>query len=396
LIVVDVKDGENCFASLEHRKAALGTKCIVLDPFGISGHGNVCINPLQRLMDIVRRGEEIDTQADEIAQILIPANPKDSENSWVRKGALRLLATRMEYLARYQPELCNLPGLWRFVNSSREDLDRAFAMMKTCGTEGIEQRAHSLHATMEDAERQWEAYKSDCIEAVAPFEPGKTFARATEQNEFSFGALKHEKHTVYIVVPSEKIGVAAPWISLIINHAIEEIAKETGPLRTTFLLDEFPQLPPAPAIMKALRLYRGKNIQLWFFAQGRYSMRARWSEDSVKEFEDQAAIMTFGFVQDPDLVRDISAWSGTASVLMKNKGYSGGTVESANAGLSEVKREVLQPEDVYRASIDGRQIIKVRSLPYLLVADVVPYYVCNPWQFQIRDVRDLHNGNAAQ
>ena len=394
LIVVDVKDGQNLFASGAHREA-LGQKVIVLDPFGISGCPNVRINPLQRLIDIIERGEEIDTQADEIAQILLPANPKDGENSWVRKGALRLLALRMEYLVRFEPELCTLSGLWCFVNSGREDLDIAFAMMKTCGNDGIEQRAHSLHTTMQDAERQWEAYKSDCIEAVAPFEPGKTFARATEKNELDFGRLKHEKHTVYIVVPSEKIGVAAPWISLIINHAIEEIAKETGPLWTTFFLDEFPQLPPAPAIMKALRLYRGKNIQLFFFAQGRYSMRARWSEDSVKEFEDQAAVMTFGYVQDRDLVRDIGVWSGTASVLLKNDSYSGGAVEAANSGLNESKRDLLQPEDIYRSTIDGRQIIKIRTLPYLLVADVVPYYTVNPWKYQIRDVRGLHSGTAS-
>jgi len=94
------------------------------------------------------------------------------------------------------------------------------------------------------------------------------------------------------MAPSEKLGVIAPWISLIVNYAVETIARERGPLRTCFFLDEFPQLPPAPAIMKALRLYRGKGIQLWFFSQGRYSMEGRWSRDAVKEFEDQAAIVT--------------------------------------------------------------------------------------------------------
>ena len=391
LVEIDVKDGELAYASWDHRETTLGTKCIALDPFGISGRPNTRINPLQRLIDIVRRGEEIDTEADEIAQILLPANPSDGD-AWVRKGAIRLLSLRMEYLAWFEPDACSLSGLWRFVNAGREQMDVAFAMMKTCGHAGIAGRAEAIHTTMEDAPKQWEAIKGDCIEAVASFEPGKTFAKATDVNDFNFGALKHQKHTVYIIVPSEKIGVAAPWISLIINHAIEQIALERGTLRTTFLLDEMPQLPPAPAILKALRLYRGKNIQLWMFAQGRYSLRDKWPEAAVNEFEDQAALMTFGSVQDPNLVRDIGVWSGTSSVVLNNQSYSGGMIEAANAGLSENKRDLLQPENIFRATITRRQIIKIRTLPYLLVADTVPYYLVHPWKHQIRDVRDLHNG----
>jgi hypothetical protein len=33
-------------------------------------------------------------------------------------------------------------------------------------------------------------------------------------------------------------------------------------------------------------------------------------------------------------------------------------------------------------------------MPYLLIADAVPYYTVSPWQAQVRDVRDLHKGNA--
>src|SRR3546814_4673764 len=85
-----------------------------------------------------------------------------SDLVWVGKGARRLLAVRMEYLAHFEPELCPLSGLWRFVNSSQDEMEIGFAMMATCGLSGLEGKAESLRATANDAPKQFEAYKSDC------------------------------------------------------------------------------------------------------------------------------------------------------------------------------------------------------------------------------------------
>lgn len=391
LVVVDVKDGENCFASVQHRFHRLGQNCVFLNPFGLLGLPDTRINPLQGLVDIIAAGEQIDTQADEIAQILLPPNPKDAGSAWVRKGALRLLSTTMEYLAICDPPNCTLGGLWRCFNAAEERLRDLFQMMTTCGIDGVAGRAASLYDTMMEAPKQWQAYLSDVIEALVPFEPGKSLARCTNGHDFDFGTLKARPHTVYLMLPSEKIGVAAPWMSLILNHAIEAMARTTGPVPCTILADEFPQLPPAPAIMKALRLYRGKGIQLWLFAQGRYSMEGRWSREAVKEFEDQAAILTTTAVEDPSLMQDIERWSGYRTVLMRNVNHNGGAVEAASASLSESKRPVLQSEDI-RAIGQGQQIIRIAGFPHLVVCARRPYFTVHPWQQYLRDVRTLHQG----
>ncbi len=391
LIITDVKDGENCYASFEHRSRTLGHRCIYLNPFDLLGLVNTRINPLQTLIDIVGRGEQIDTEADEIAHILSPSSPKSKDGDWVGKGARRMLAVRMEYLALFEPELCTLSGLWRFVNSSKSDMEMGFAMMATCGLPGLEGKASALRATAADAPKQFEAWKSDCIESLHPFEPGKTLDRATSGHDFDFKALKHEPHTVYLMAPSEKLAVAAPWISLIVSHIIETVAREPGPVRTTFLLDEFPMLPPSPSITKTLRLYRGKGLQLWIFSQGRYSLEERWSREAVKEFEDMAAIFNTSAVEDPDLMGDIEKWSGNRTVLMHGVNRSGGTVESAGANLGEARRAVLQSEDI-RSIGAGRQIIRVAGLAHLLVCDRVHFDDVEPWKSQLRDVRDLHKG----
>src|SRR3546814_6418784 len=101
-------------------------------------------------------------------------------------------------------------------------------MRATCGLAGLEGKAESLRATAKDAPKQFEAYKSDCIEALNPFEPGKSLDSATSAHDFDFKILKHEPTTVYLMAPSEKLAVAAPWISLIISHIIETVAREVG------------------------------------------------------------------------------------------------------------------------------------------------------------------------
>ena len=304
-----------------------------------------------------------------------------------------MLAVRMEYLAQFEPELCTLSGLWRFVNSSKSDMEMEFAMMATCGLPGLEGKASALSATAMDAPKQFEAWKSDCIEGLHPFEPGKTLDRATSGHDFDFRALKHEPHTVYLMAPSEKLAVAAPWISLIVSNIIETVARERGPVRTTFLLDEFPMLPPSLSITKTFRLYRGKGLHLWIFAQGRYSLEERWSREAVKEFEDMAAIFNTSAVEDPDLMGDIEKWSGNRTVLMHGVNRSGGTVESAGANLGEARRAVLQSEDI-RAIGAGRQIIRIAGLSRLVVCDRVHFDDVEPWKSQLRDVRDLHKGAA--
>jgi type IV secretion system protein VirD4 len=391
VVVTDLKDGENTFASAGHRSGPHFGPCIYVDPFGITGRKSTNVNPFQNLKDIAARGGVIDTEAKEAAQIYLPPPTKPGGDDWVRKGAIGAAAMRLEYLAHFEPELCRPSGLWCFANADHEETSTAFALMATCGIEAIERKAKALESIFDKVPKQYAAYSSDISDAFDAFESGKTLDVATSTHEFDFAALKHKPHTVFIILPAEKIGVAAAWVSAILNYLIEVIAKAQGPVRTTFLLDEFPQLPAAPAILKAVRVYRAMGIQPWFFAQGRFSMEGKWSRDAVKEFEDQAAIMTLKSVFEPDLLRDIELWSGNETILMNGVSHNGGTVETAAANLGEAKRAVLQSEDII--GLGGtKQIIRVSGMPRLLVADSVPFYDVEPWAHQIRDVRELHVG----
>lgn len=393
LIVCDPKDGENAFVSAAHRRDTLGHKVVFLNPFGINGDGfpNTKINPFNLLVNIVRSGARIDSEASEIAHILIPRPVKASGEEWVRSGALRLTATVLEYLAIFDSENCTPSRLWSFANSSGFDLAAQFAMMETCGVPSIEGRAASFNLVRSDAPKQWEAYKSALADALEPFAPDGALANATSANEFDLRRLKREFVAVYLIVPSRKLAASASWIALQINNAIETIADERGPVRTTFILDEFAQLPPIEAVTKAIRLYRSKGIQLWFFAQSRYSLRERYPEVLAKEFEEQAGIVTMRSIGESDMIRDLELWSGNRTILNRGVSHNGGTVETAAANLGESKRSVLQAEDIIGLGLN-RQIIKVATMPHLIVSDCVPFFAVDPWRNQIGDVRALHRG----
>src|SRR3546814_6608082 len=110
----------------------------------------------------------------------------------------------MEDLTQFEPELCGVSGLERFVNSSQDEMEIGFAMMATCGLSGLEGKAESLRATDKDAPKQFEAYKSDCIEALNPFEPGKSLDSATSAHAFDFKILNNEPTTVYLMTTARK------------------------------------------------------------------------------------------------------------------------------------------------------------------------------------------------
>ena len=393
LIVIDVKNGELAWSSAAHRQNTLGHTCIFINPYGLHGLPNTRINPLQKLIDTAASGAGFDGEAEGIAHILVPQPKSEGDNAWVRKGAIELLSLRMEFLAKFDPENCTLSDLWRFINGNAEHFAMAFSLMATCGDESIERRAMTYDGMREDAPKQWEAIRSEAASAVSIFEPTKSLGKATAAHDFDLTRLKREKITIFFLLPVNRLDMAAPFGSLFVNLSIETLAATTGPVRTTFILDEFANFPKVSGILRSLRLHRSLGIQFWFFAQGRHSMTGKWSKEEVKEIEDQVGCTLLKSVWEPDLLKDISLLSGNRTILSRGMSHNGGTVETGASNMGETKRPVLQTEDILNLGTD-KFIIRVASMPRLLIAKAVPFFKVKPWKDQIRDVRDLHRGDA--
>jgi type IV secretion system protein VirD4 len=394
LFLTDLKNGELAWSSAAHRQETLDHTSIFINPYGLHGLPNTRINPLQKLIDTAKAGRGFDGEAESNAHILVPAPKSEGDNAWVRKGAIELLSLRMEFLAKFDPDNCTLSDLWRFMNGGAEHFAMAFSLMATCGDESIERRAMTYDGMRADAPKQWEAIRSDAASSVSIFEPTKSLGQATAAHDFDLTRLKREKITIYFMLPVEKLDVAAPFGSSVLNLIIETLAATTGPVRTTFILDEFANFRKVSGILRSLRLHRSLGIQFWFFAQGRHSMNGKWSKEEVKEIEDQVGCTLMKSVWEPDLLKDITLWSGNKTILSKGVSHNGGTVETGASNLGETKRPVLQTEDILNLGTD-KFLIRVASMPRLLIADAVPYFKVTPWKDQVRDVRDLHRGDSA-
>ena len=98
-------------------------------------------------------------------------------------------------------------------------------------------------------------------------------------------------------------------------------------------------------------------------------------------------------IGESDMIRDLELWSGNRTILNRGVSHNGGTVETAAANLGESKRSVLQAEDIIGLGLN-RQIIKVATMPHLIVSDCVPFFAVDPWKHQIGDVRALHRGEC--
>jgi type IV secretion system protein VirD4 len=391
LVIVDIKDGEHAFSSSAHRRAALGTEVVYFNPYGLHGYPNTDVNPLFRLLEVVRAGGSPDGEAESIFEIALPAPARESENAFFRKGAIQLCTLRAEFLAFEKPNECTLPDIWRFLHGDEEHFAMEFSMMATSENESVARRAQAFASMRRTAEKQWEAIRSEAASALSAFEPGKSLGNACASHDIDLTRAKREKLTIYIILPANRIDVAKPWVSMLIGMMTEVIAAARGPVRTTFIVDEFSNLPKVPSILRSLRLYRGLGVSYWFFSQGRHALTSQWSKEQVKDIEDQVGIITMKSVWEPDLLKDIELWSGTKTILQGGVSHSGGVVQTANANLSENKRPVLQAGDVIALG-PTRQVIRVASMPHLLISDAVPYFTVDPWKDQVRDVRDLHKG----
>lgn len=389
MVVNDIKDGENAFASAEYRKSR-GHKVVALNPYGLRDVPSFKLNPFQRVIEKAGRGESITEDSIQLCFSIIP--PIDGDAKWVASGCQQILATWLEWSARFRPDRCTLSAMWSFVF---KEFEAQLAMMQTCGIEGIEGQADKI-AQLQGGDGQWAAYESELSNALFNFRPDGPLAAITNSSNFDPASMRHERTTLYLMGDSERLEACAKWVSLTISAIVNACAQTAGPVPVVVMLDELANLPYMAVIPKALTLYAGKGVQLWGLCQGRQALRDKgYSDNTIGNFESQSGLLHAWLVTEPDLLRDIETWSGKKAVATRGINQSGGSVDSASYGISEHARPVLQSEDIMAIG-EGKQIIRTGKIggSRLYIADRVPFYTVPRWAAAIKDVRKVHFGEG--
>jgi type IV secretion system protein VirD4 len=386
MVVVDVKNGENAYASAEHRMANLGDRVIMLNPYGLVGGKHTRINPLDRVAMGPR--DEIIDRAAAIAYVLVP--PKaDNKDAWVTEGARQILQTVIAHYALTDPARCTLGNLWRFVMRDTKAIRIDFRVMEKSSLAAVAGYAGLFLGWM-DAHAQWAAYMSEMSTCLNAFEPDSPYTKATDVSEWDAQDMTLSPHTVYVMMKGKHLKSKGKWVSLMINHLIETAAESPGAYSPLFMLDEFTQLPPIPAVMNALNLYAGLGIQLWFFAQDRKSIAALYGDDGAARIESQCEVMQAWRFRDVGLMKDIEYWAGKTSVKLINANMSDGEQLGTGLTLTEQARPLLQAEDMRNMAHDDQFIFLQRGPVFK--AKLQPVTTTEDHAEVIRDVRDILTG----
>lgn len=219
------------------------------------------------------------------------------------------------------------------------------------------------------------------------YERGTDFGNATEVSDIDPCQFKEIPCTAYQMVSGDTMETAASYLSLGVNYLIEGIARAEGPVRTTFLLDEFANLRAMPVTQKALKLYRKRGIQLWLFLQGRSALRLRYEEDGARDFEEQAGVIQYLRIDEDAVAQELERASGTKTVVVDSTATSRGPVQSGSFSASQQRVPNLWAADIRQLG-GFQQILRIPGAP-LFLAGRVPWWKVDPWSSQLRDLGSI-------
>lgn len=389
VVMTDPK-GEGAYATGAYRARLQGSEPGYVNPWGMGGLPHHRMNPLQYLIDAAARGEEVIDQAWTAVEMLFPHSPSEEkgETKWIADAAKDLFHFSIVHLAEKEPENCTLGHLWDIATATRDETKtRLEAMYQAAEPDGFVERKvikfrDSYLSDEMTKQLAWVVEKAE--KAVHLFARGAVLRDAVAATDFHPARLKQRPSTLYLMVPGQFLTSHGKWLAMLTHSIIESVAHAPGDMRTTFILDEFGNLPAIPAVIKGMLVYGSKGVQVWPFLQGRYSLDEIYGPAGRKLFEDQAHIHQMWGVEDPDLQKQIEARAGTRAVIPNNMNISTNLQgDGSGYSIGEQTAPLLSAAEIVRIG-SGRQILRVRDQP-LFVAERHPWWMFENWCDAVRD-----------
>lgn len=374
LFCIDVA-GESRAMSGKHRATKQGRKASVIAPWL---ENSTCYNPISPLIDYYKSEKQKRDQPGkpvplglmpyEVAKGFVPPPKGSSDNAWVRRGAVNLVAELLRLGTITREERCT-PG-WTFdqLNGGDDTLEKAFMTMRHCGDPVLEQAGTRYAKRMTVSPREFGFIVDEAAEFLMIYQEGSPLRTATSRTDITPAELKKEPRTVFFEIPGDQMYVARQYVAAVLNSFIEGTAMASGPdyrTRTLFLANEFTQIGVIPSLRKSLRLYRKYGVQHMLYAQSRAAIEELYGEEGRRDIEENCEFIQILGTDDPGLMKTISDWSGTKTVAIREASLSGGPTPSVNEQIKLGTRPVLQNENI-RSLEMNEQIIKFQNMPLIL------------------------------
>jgi type IV secretion system protein VirD4 len=199
-------------------------------------------------------------------------------------------------------------------------------------------------------------------------------ADLASRDRFSFGRMKEEIITVYLILPATELTRHSNWLRLVIASALQSLLatpRSQKLVPVTFLLDEFAQLGHLPAISNAMNMARSFGVQVWPIVQDLNQLKSIY-KDNWENFISACATLT-AFAP-----RDLF----TASYLSRRFGNKTVIVESENvrpdSGLPGGARSpqglpLFRPEELMRMPA-GQMLCLAAPVEYPFMTQAPGYW----------------------
>ncbi len=353
------------------RRAALGQKVFVLDPFKQASPSaakyRASFNPMATLY---MNSPTIVEDAAIIADALVIAGGKDphwdeSAKNFI-EGLILHVATASMYEGRRN--LVTVRKLIRNALKTEQDSsdDEPFFIVEEEMLKNAEQlRKNPNHETIGDAVEgaTLDFFEKSDNERSSVLSTARRHTKVLEYSamrdvltghDFDLADLKRDPAgvTVYLCLPASRIGLCNRWLRMFINQLLDAMERETTKSETPVLvcLDEFPVLGHMRQLEDAIGQIASFGVKLWVilqdWGQGKMLYNERW-----ESFAANAGIIQFFSNNDLATTEYISKRLGKTLISATRDGEVG--AEQAQQGLTGKSdslelHDLLAPEEITR------------------------------------------------
>lgn len=384
-VVIDPK-GENCMITAGQRKA-MGHQVFAVDPWGITGMETARFNP----MDWLKPGDvDISENALLLADAIIIAMG-ENEQFWTEEAKALLLGVIL-YVATHPDEegQRHLGRVRDLLLLDGADLTALFKRM-------LKSPHHTVRATGARCLQKEEKLLSNVlasVQAQTHFLDSPRLRESLSASDFTFEDLKTTPMTVYLVLPSDRLGAYGRWLRLLIQQALTVNARniEKKPEKPVlFILDEMPALGKLTMVEQAFGLMAGYGLQLWGVVQDASQLKRIYG-DGWETFVANAGVLQYFGSRDQMTAEYFSKLCGVTTVwdittgisraigITRGKETSSSETTTTSDTASGKQRQLAYADELMRMP-QGKQLLLVGNMNPI-IADK------KPW-FEDPDLKDL-------
>jgi type IV secretion system protein VirD4 len=358
------------------RRAALGQKVHVLDPFGYASpriaHLRKSYNPMavlkidsQTIIEdagmiadalVARTGNEKDPHWDESAKNFIEGVILHVATDARYEGRRNLLTVRDLIRTALAQEPASLVGedeVPLFL-LEKEMLQNAGRFAKDINTKDL---AGALEGAARDFYEKGANERAGVLSTVrrhTKFLDYTAMRRVLAGHDFDLADLKRDPKgvSVYLCLPASRMGLCNRWLRIFINQLLDAMEREKAapPAPVLVCLDEFPVLGHMRQLEDAAGQIASFGVKLWVvlqdWGQGKALYKERW-----ETFAGNAGILQFFGNNDLETLEYVSRRLGKTRIEVARQGEV--NPEQAQSGLSGRNssmemHDLLAPDEVSR------------------------------------------------